>query len=164
MSSCARSIVTFHICLYEMCVRVGGRAGVRYVITTFSGKDSLPNFLTHGAPLRALRAREELRYNLRKPSIQPRLQGQTQVDTEKPLKKAEIRCENQEIGNTGSAEIRIIRKSANLKSIRNRSQVRKKKQRSVHPCFRASSWRLNQSRSKVAPKPKFPACLGGKNG
>ena len=104
-------------------------------------------------------------YNLRKPSIHPRLQGQTQVDTEKPLKKAEIRCENPEIGNTGSAEIRIIRKSANLKSIRNRSQVRKKKkQRSVHPCFRASSWRLNQSRSKVAPKPKFPACLGGKNG
>ena len=45
-----------------MCVRVGGRAGgragVRYVITKFSGEDSLPNFLTHGAPLRA---REELR-------------------------------------------------------------------------------------------------------
>ena len=45
-----------------MCVRVGGRAGgragVRYVITKFSQMDSLPNFLTHGAPLRA---REELR-------------------------------------------------------------------------------------------------------
>ena len=38
---------------------VGGRAGVCYVITKFSGMDSLPNFLTHGAPLRA---REELRY------------------------------------------------------------------------------------------------------
>ena len=32
---------------------VGGRAGVRYVITKFSRMDSLPNFLTHGAPLRA---------------------------------------------------------------------------------------------------------------
>ena len=31
----------------------GGRAGVRYVITKFSRLDSLPNFLTHGAPLRA---------------------------------------------------------------------------------------------------------------
>ena len=98
-------------------------------------------------------------YNVTKPSIQLRLQGQTQVDTEKPLKKRKP-----EIGNTGSAEIRIIRKSANLKSIRNRSQVRKKKQRSLHPCFRASFWRLNQSRSKVAPKPKFPACLGRKYG
>ena len=37
---------------------VGGRAGVRYVITKFSRMDSLPNFLTHGAPLRAVRARE----------------------------------------------------------------------------------------------------------
>ena len=74
------------------------------------------------------------------------------------------RCEKLEIWNTGSAEIRIIWKSANLKSIRNRSQVRKKKQRSLLSCFRASSWRLNQSRSKVAPKPKFPASLGGKNG
>ena len=41
----------------------GGRAGVRYVITKLSLMDSLPNFLTHGAPLRALRARE-LRYDL----------------------------------------------------------------------------------------------------
>ena len=32
-----------------MCVRVG----VLYVITKFSRMDSLPNFLTHGAPLRA---------------------------------------------------------------------------------------------------------------
>ena len=31
----------------------GGRAGVRYVITKFSRMDSLPNFVTHGAPLRA---------------------------------------------------------------------------------------------------------------
>ena len=36
---------------------VYGRAGVRYVITKFSGMDSLPNFLTHGAPLRARFAR-----------------------------------------------------------------------------------------------------------
>ena len=35
------------------------RIDVRYVITKFSGMDSLPNFLTHGAPLRArFRARE----------------------------------------------------------------------------------------------------------
>ena len=45
--------MTFDIGLNEVCVRVG----VRYVITKFSGMDSLPNFLTHGAPLRALRAR-----------------------------------------------------------------------------------------------------------
>ena len=46
-----------------MCVRVGGRVGVSYVITKFFQMDSLPNFVTHGAPLRALRARE-LRYNM----------------------------------------------------------------------------------------------------
>ena len=28
------------------------RTDVRYVITKFSGMDSLPNFLTHGAPLK----------------------------------------------------------------------------------------------------------------
>ena len=33
--------------LHKVCVRVG----VRYVITKFSRLDSLPNFLTHGAPL-----------------------------------------------------------------------------------------------------------------
>ena len=44
----------FDIGLNEVCVRVG----VRYVITKFSRMDSLPNFLTHGAPLRA----RELRY------------------------------------------------------------------------------------------------------
>ena len=33
------------------------RTDVRYVITKFSGMDSLPNFLTHGAPLRARFAR-----------------------------------------------------------------------------------------------------------
>ena len=49
--------MTFDIGLHEMCVRVG----VRYVITKFSRMDSLPNFVTHGAPLRALCARE-LRY------------------------------------------------------------------------------------------------------
>ena len=45
--------MTFDIGLNEVCVRVG----VRYVITKLSGMDSLPNFLTHCAPLRALRAR-----------------------------------------------------------------------------------------------------------
>ena len=45
---------------YMKCVY--GWTGVRYVITKFSRIDSLPNFVTHGAPLRALRARE-LRYN-----------------------------------------------------------------------------------------------------
>ena len=54
VSSCARSIVTFDISLHVVCVRVG----VRYVITKFSRMDCLPNFVTHGAPLRALRARE----------------------------------------------------------------------------------------------------------
>ena len=39
----------------------GGRAGVRYVITKFSRMDSLPNFLTHGA---LLRARESSANNL----------------------------------------------------------------------------------------------------
>ena len=46
-------------------VRTDGRAGGRlvygHVITKFSRMGSLPHFLTHGAPLRALRARE-LRY------------------------------------------------------------------------------------------------------
>ena len=45
--------MTFDIGLNEVCVRVG----VRYVITKFSGMDSLPNFLTHGAPLLARFAR-----------------------------------------------------------------------------------------------------------
>ena len=35
----------------------GGRAGVLYVITKFSLMDSLPHFVTHGAPLRARFAR-----------------------------------------------------------------------------------------------------------
>ena len=47
-------------------VRTGGRAGGRsvygHVITKFSQMGSLPHFLTHGAPLRALRAREVLYY------------------------------------------------------------------------------------------------------
>ena len=47
--------VTFDISLLEVCLRVD----VRYVITQFSRMDSLPNFLTHGAPqARASRARE----------------------------------------------------------------------------------------------------------
>ena len=50
--------MTFDISLHEVCVRVG----VRYVITKFSRMDSLPNVVTHGAPLRASRARELL-YN-----------------------------------------------------------------------------------------------------
>ena len=45
--------MTFDIRLNEVCVRVG----VRYVITKFSRLDSLPNFLTHGAPLCAHFAR-----------------------------------------------------------------------------------------------------------
>ena len=54
-----RSNVTFDISLHEVCVRVG----VRYVMMTkFSRMNSLPNFLTHGAPqARASRTRE-LRY------------------------------------------------------------------------------------------------------
>ena len=54
VSSCTRSIVTIDISLREVCVRVG----VRYAITKFSWMDRLPNFVTHGAPLRALHARE----------------------------------------------------------------------------------------------------------
>ena len=51
--------MTFDIGLNEVCVRVG----VRYVITKFSGMDSLLNLLTHGAPqARASRAKE-LRYD-----------------------------------------------------------------------------------------------------
>ena len=51
--------MTFDIGLHQVCVRVG----VRYVITNFSPMDWLPNFVIHGSPLRALRARE-LRYNI----------------------------------------------------------------------------------------------------
>ena len=39
--------MTLDIALHEVCVRVG----VRYVITKFSRMDSLPTFVTHGAPL-----------------------------------------------------------------------------------------------------------------
>ena len=38
------------------------RAGVRYVITQFYRMDSLPNFVTHGAPLRAREARARAPY------------------------------------------------------------------------------------------------------
>ena len=48
-------------------VRTDGRAGRRSVcghaITKYSQMGSLPYFFTHGAPLRAVRARE-LRYNV----------------------------------------------------------------------------------------------------
>ena len=46
--------MTFDIGLNEVCVRVG----VRYVITKFSGMDSLPNFLHMVFRWRALRARD----------------------------------------------------------------------------------------------------------
>ena len=55
--------MTFDIGLHEMCVQMGGRASIRYVITKFSRMGSLPNFVTHGAPLRALRARESSAIN-----------------------------------------------------------------------------------------------------
>ena len=48
-----RSNVTFNISLHKVCARVG----VRYAINKFSRMDSLPNFLTHGALLRAREAR-----------------------------------------------------------------------------------------------------------
>ena len=51
--------MTFDIGLHEVCVRVG----VRYVITKFSRMDSLPNFVTHGAPLRI---REAIAYQREK--------------------------------------------------------------------------------------------------
>ena len=40
----------------------GGRSVYSHMITKFSRMSSLPYFLTHGAPLRALRAREFLYY------------------------------------------------------------------------------------------------------
>ena len=49
--------MTFDIGLHEVCVRVG----VLYVITKFSRMDSFPYFVTQGAPLRALRARQDYR-------------------------------------------------------------------------------------------------------
>ena len=55
--------MTFDIGLHEVWVRAGGRAGVLYVITKFSRMDILPNFVTHGAPLRALCARESSAIN-----------------------------------------------------------------------------------------------------
>ena len=41
-----------------------GWAGVRYDTNKFSRMDSLPNFATHGAALRAPRARENSAINL----------------------------------------------------------------------------------------------------
>ena len=52
--------MTFDIGLHEVRVRVG----VRYVITKFSRMDSLPNIVTHGAPLCALRAGALLKSSL----------------------------------------------------------------------------------------------------
>ena len=50
------------VCLW--CGRTVGRSAYGPVITKFSRMGSLPHFLTHGAPLRALRARD-LRENVR---------------------------------------------------------------------------------------------------
>ena len=50
--------VTSDISLHEVCLRVS----VRYVITKFSRMDSLPNFLTHGAPQAGASRARELRY------------------------------------------------------------------------------------------------------
>ena len=47
------------VCLW--CGRTVGRSVYGHVITKFSRMGSLPHFLTHGAPLRSIRARE-LRY------------------------------------------------------------------------------------------------------
>ena len=68
--------MTFDIGLHEVCT--DGRAGVRYVITKFSRKDSLPNFVTHGAPLRALRARE-LRYEIEAEDVYSDFRADRQV-------------------------------------------------------------------------------------
>ena len=46
-----RSIVTFDIGLHEVCARTDGRAYALH--NQISRMDSLPNFVTHGAPLRA---------------------------------------------------------------------------------------------------------------
>ena len=57
-----RSYVTFDISLHEVCVRVS----VRYVMMTkFSRMNSLPNFLTHGAPQARASHTRELRYYCR---------------------------------------------------------------------------------------------------
>ena len=40
--------------------RAGGRSAYGHVITKFSRMGSLPHFVTHGAPLRASRARAPL--------------------------------------------------------------------------------------------------------
>ena len=69
--------MTFDIGLHEVCVRTG----VRYVITKFSGMDSLPNFLTHGTPLRA----RELRYKCKN------LNGLNDFD---PFFSIEVFCSN----------------------------------------------------------------------
>ena len=53
-----RSNATFDISLYEVCLRVG----VRYIMTKFSQMNSLPNFLTHGAPQALASRTRELCY------------------------------------------------------------------------------------------------------
>ena len=52
--------MTFNISLHEVCVRVG----IRYVITKFSRMDSLPNFLTYGAPRAHALCVQQLLYKL----------------------------------------------------------------------------------------------------
>ena len=71
--------------------RAGGRAGVRYVITKFSRMDSLPNFVTHGAPLRArfARARAPLSWESEKTIVKFHLNCE---NTGKILKISCVRC------------------------------------------------------------------------
>ena len=57
VSSCARSIVTFDIGLQDVCVWMGERT-LCLCLYKFSRMDNLPNFVIHGAPLRAFSARK----------------------------------------------------------------------------------------------------------
>ena len=75
--------MTFDIGLRKVCVRVGGRTGVRYVITKFSLMDSLPDFLTHGAPLRARFARA------RAPLLRAFLHGDGGPQVDEVIRKVE---------------------------------------------------------------------------
>ena len=73
--------------LREVCVPVGGRAGgrtgIRYVITKFSLVDSLPNFVTHGAPLHAHFARA------RTPLLRAFLHGDGGPQVDEVIRKVE---------------------------------------------------------------------------
>ena len=68
--------------------RAGGRAGVRYVITKFSQMDSLPNFLTHGAPLcaRFARARSSANISFGSEYVQFELPLRIRINRIVPLK------------------------------------------------------------------------------